>query len=73
MEKHEKRASTPETHRVAAAAGRWDEARAARPRLWCELTDHDKEKLAIRRLRTVAATVGWDAVLHRLGLRRAEE
>ncbi|MCC7273408.1 MAG: hypothetical protein IT561_12130 [Alphaproteobacteria bacterium] len=73
MEHRDRRASTAEIRRVAAAADRWNEARAARPRLWCELTDHDKEKLAIRRLRATAAAVGWDAVLRRLGVRRAEE
>ncbi len=61
---------TAERLRVAAAADRWQDAAAGHVRLWSELTDLDKERIAVRRLRSAAAKLGWDEVLHRIGIRR---
>ena len=61
--------TSAERARIEAAAERWGEARI-QPRLWSELNDRDKERLAMRRLRSIAAVLGWDAVLHRIGIRR---
>lgn len=61
--------SSPERARIDAAVARWGEADIP-IRLWSELSDTDKERLAVRRLRSVAATLGWDEVLHRIGIRR---
>ena len=62
-----------ERRRVDAAVDRWEEAREARPKLWSELSERDKERLALRRLRRIAAAVGWDGVLQRLGVGRRED
>jgi hypothetical protein len=59
-----------ERARVDAAVDRWRDAKAGPVRLWSELSDGDKERLAMRRLRSVAASLGWDEVLHRIGIRR---
>jgi len=61
---------SPERKRVDAAMERWSGAHPSSVRLWSELSDTDKERLAIRRLRSIAATLGWDEVLHRIGIRR---
>ena len=61
---------SPERKRIAAAVERWQDAHDGSARLWSELTDTDKERMAMRRLRSVAATLGWDEVLHRIGIRR---
>ena len=69
----ERRSNSPhrsERARVADATEQWRDAGLGRVRLWSELTDADKERLAQRHLRSAAARLGWDEVLHRLGLRR---
>ena len=60
---------SPERNRVDAAMERWRQARPGSVRLWTELTDDDKERMAMRRLRSIAGSLGWDEVLHRLGIR----
>lgn len=59
---------SPERVRVDAAMERWRDA-GTTIRLWSELTDGDKERLAVRHLRSLAARLGWDEVLCRLGVR----
>ena len=61
---------SPERNRVDAAMERWRQAHPGSVRLWTELTDDDKERMAMRRLRSIAGSLGWDEVLHRLGIRR---
>lgn len=73
MGRSEQMSHAEERRRVDAAVERWQEAREARPRLWSELSEYDKEKLALRRLRSIAAAIGWDGVLRRLGLGRQPE
>lgn len=65
--------TSPERKRVDAAVERWSGAHPGSVRLWSELSERDKERLAMRRLRSVAATLGWDEVLHRIGIRRREQ
>ena len=62
--------TSPERKRVDAAMERWHDAHAGSVRLWSDLSDADKERLAVRRLRSIAASLGWDEVLHRIGIRR---
>ena len=71
MERRSQKKS-PERIRVEIATERWRDAQTGSVRLWPELTDQDKERLAMRRLRHVAGTLGWDEVLHRLGIRRGK-
>ena len=71
MERRSQKKS-PERIRVEIATERWRDAQAGSVRLWPELTDQDKERMAMRRLRSVAGTLGWDEVLHRLGIRHGK-
>ncbi|BBK32509.1 hypothetical protein EDC65_5018 [Stella humosa] len=71
MERQSRRSA--ERIRVDQATERWHEAQSTHVRLWSELTDLDKERLAARRLRSLAGKLGWDAVLRHIGVGRRVE